>query len=80
LQAWFTGVLGHYGDRVLPFDITSAHVAGGLTDFAKAAGRHPGFADIAIAAIAKSRDLVVLTANRQHFDFLGIDTLNPLEP
>jgi predicted nucleic acid-binding protein len=79
LQTWFTGVLSHYGDRVLPFDLSSAHVAGGLTDVAKATGRHPGFADIAIGAIAKSRDLIVLTVNHRHFIPLGIETLNPLE-
>jgi hypothetical protein len=43
-----------------------------------AKGRHPGFADVAIAAIAKSRELVILTLNLRHFDHLGVETLNPL--
>ncbi|HZK90139.1 MAG TPA: hypothetical protein VFC56_08345 [Stellaceae bacterium] len=61
---------------MLAFDLT--HIAGEMSDAAEAIGRHPGFADIATASIAKSRGLVVLTANRRHFDPLGIDTLNPL--
>lgn len=79
LRAWFEGVLGHYGDRVLSFDLTAAHIAGELSDAAEAVGRHPGFADVAMASIAKSHGLVVLTANRRHFDPLGIDVLNPFE-
>jgi toxin FitB len=78
MQAWFGDVLGRYGDRVLSFDVASARLAGELSDTATAIGRHPGFADIAIAAIAKSHDLIVLTANRRHFEPLGVATFNPL--
>ena len=67
-----------YADRVLPFDLTAARIAGALSDAASAKGRHPGFADVAIAAIAKSRELVMLTLNLRHFDHLGVETLNPL--
>ena len=38
-----------YGERVLPFDVAAARLAGKLTDKAHAAGHSPGFADIAIA-------------------------------
>jgi hypothetical protein len=77
MQAWLSGVLGRYGDRVLPFGVASAEIAGRLGDAATAAGRHPGFADITIAAIARSNDLVVLTANHRHFEPLGVETMNP---
>jgi hypothetical protein len=72
-------MLSLYADRVLAFDLLAARIAGPLGDAAQAEGRHPGFADVAIAAIAKSRELVLLTLNRRHFDPLGIDALNPFD-
>ena len=42
-------------------------------------GAIPAFADVAIAAIAKSRELVVVTLNLRHFDPIGVDTFNPFE-
>jgi toxin FitB len=79
LSRWFDRILDNYADRLLSFDLAAARVAGPLGDAAQAAGRHPGFADVAIAAIAMSRELVVLTLNLRHFDPLGIDALNPFE-
>jgi toxin FitB len=73
-------MMSFYADRVLPFDLTAARIAGALSDAAQAEGRHPGFADVAIAAIAKSRELLILTLNLRHFDPLGVDTLNPFAP
>jgi toxin FitB len=80
LRAWFERVLAGYGDRVLPFDLPAARLAGPISDAAQAAGRHPGFADVAIAAIAKSRDFVILTMNRRHFEPLGVPLFNPFQP
>lgn len=77
LRGWFDRILALYADRVLPFDIAAARVAGALGDAALAVGRHPGFADVATAAIAKSRELVVLTLNRRHFDPLEVEVLDP---
>ena len=74
LRAWFDRILAVYADRVLSFDLTAARVAGAIGD---AAGRHPGFADVAIAAIAKARELVVVTLNRRHFEPLGVETVDP---
>jgi predicted nucleic acid-binding protein len=78
LRTWFDRMLGAYADRVLPFDLAAARVAGQLADAAQAKGRHPGFADIAIAGIAQSRQLVILTFNARHFDPLGVETRDPL--
>ncbi len=77
LRDWFDRMLSFYADRVLPFDLGAARIAGALSDAAQADGCHPGFADVAIAAIAKSRELVVLTLNLRHFDPLGVDARNP---
>jgi predicted nucleic acid-binding protein len=52
-------------------------IAGQLGDAAQAQGRHPGLADVAIAAIARSRQLVILTLNARHFDPLGAESRNP---
>ena len=78
LRDWFDAILDQYADRVLSFDFAAARIAGELSDAAEAIGRHPGFADVATASIAISHELVVLTANRRHFEPLGVETLNPL--
>ncbi len=77
LRMWFDRMLSSYADRVLPFDLAAARIAGELGDAAQAEGRHPGFADVAIAAIARSRRLVILTLNLRHFDLLGVESRNP---
>ena len=80
LRQWFDRILDDYRDRLLVFDLAAARVAGALSDAAQAAGQHPGFADIAIAAIAKARDLVVVTSNQRHFDLLGVEVIDPFAP
>ena len=79
LEDWHELVLHLYAERVLPFDIAAARVAGALTDRARAAGHAPGFADIAIAATAASRRLVVLTRNLRHFGPLDIPAHDPFD-
>jgi predicted nucleic acid-binding protein len=79
LRDWFDRILAAYADRILPFDLAAARIAGALSDAVQAAGRHPGFTDVAIAAIAKARDLVVATLNRRHFEPLGVEVVNPFE-
>jgi hypothetical protein len=77
LRTWFDLILADYSGRVLPFDLAAARIAGALGDAARGIGRHPGFVDVAIAAIAKARDLVVVTVNRRHFEPLGVTVFNP---
>lgn len=79
LSAWLDAVLGGYGDRVLPFDATAARLAGRLSDAVLAKGHNPGFADVAIAAIAAHRDLLVLTRNLRHFAALGVPHADPID-
>jgi len=80
LREWFDHILDDYADRLLTFDLAAARIAGPLGDLAQAGGRYPGFADVAIAAIAKARALVVVTLNRRHFDPLGVEVVNPFVP
>lgn len=77
LEDWLELVLHLYVARVLPFDIAVARVAGALADRARAAGHSPGFADVAIAATAVNRNLVVLTRNLRHFGPLQVPAHDP---
>ena len=79
LDDWLELVLHLYGDRVLPFDVSAARLAGEAMDAARASGRMPGFADIAIAATAASRGLTVLTRNLRHFAPLGARAIDPFD-
>jgi predicted nucleic acid-binding protein len=77
LSVWFDRILSLYGERVLPFDSMAARLAGQLGDAAFARGRHPGFADVAIGAIAVSRNLIVATLNVRHFEAIHVPVINP---
>ncbi|MCY3752723.1 MAG: PIN domain-containing protein [Alphaproteobacteria bacterium] len=79
LDDWLELVLHLYDARIIRFDVPAARQAGLLMDRERAAGRSPGFADIAIAAIAADRSLTVLTRNLRHFRPLGVPAMNPLE-
>ncbi len=79
LAAWLETLIHLYGDRILAFDVTAAHVAGILSDRARSKGMAPGFADIIIAATAHCRELTILTRNTRHFEPLGVPTINPFE-
>ena len=76
---WLDVVLHLYADRVMPFDISAARLAGLLMDRARARGQAPGFADLAIAATAGAHDLTVLTRNVRHFAPLDIPAINPFD-
>lgn len=78
LEDWLAGITAEFGNRILPVDLDIAGEAGVLSAEAYAIGRHPGAADILIAATAKSRDLLLLTRNARHFEPLGIDVVDPL--
>jgi toxin FitB len=70
-------VLHLYGNRVLPFDVAAARVAGRLSDGARSKGA--GFPDLAIAAIGSTHHLTELTGNLRHFAPLGVPAHNPFE-
>ena len=62
---------------VLAFDVDLARIFGPLSDKAIASGRHPGFADVAIAATAAAHDLIIATRNVRHFMPLGVPVVDP---
>jgi hypothetical protein len=59
-------------------DAHFARLAGQISDAAVAQGRHTGFADLAIAALAQNAGLLLLTCNLKHFEPLGVDCADPL--
>ncbi len=69
LARWLEALIDHGGDRILSFEARTGRIASALSDRAIAAGRHPGFADVAIAATAVAHDLLLLTGNGKHFAF-----------
>lgn len=79
LSAWLDRMIEHYADRVLPLDSRAARSFGQISDAATAAGKHPGFPDVAIAAMAKTRKLTVLTQNVRHFSPLGVACADPFK-
>lgn len=76
-QSWLDGLVSHYADRILHLDETTARVLGHMSDAALAIGRHPGFADVAIAAATKAGGHTLLTRNVKHFAALGIELHDP---
>ncbi len=54
-----------------------AALAGRLEAKAISAGHDPGMADAAIAGIAKTHDLVIVTRNGKHFLPLGAESVSP---
>lgn len=77
IEGWLATLGQAFGRRVLPFDTDVARVFGTLADAAIASGRHPGFADVAIAATAAAHDLTIATRNIRHFAPLGVPVIDP---
>ena len=78
LDRWLDGLLAAYADRILPLDAQAARLAGQISDAAIAQGCHPGFADVAIAALAQNAGLLLLTCKLKHFQPLGVACADPL--
>ena len=79
LTQWLLAIESLYDDKILPFDRAAAKIAGELLDCARAKGLAPGFADLAICAIARSRGMVLLTRNFRHFAPFCASVCDPFE-
>jgi predicted nucleic acid-binding protein len=77
---WLDGLVSQFADRLTPVSADIARIAGALADEARAIGRHPGFADVLIAATARALDATVLTANLRHFERLTVKCADPFQP
>lgn len=79
LSAWLQTVLHLYGDRVLPFDSSTAEIAGALADLARGRGHSPGLADVAISATARRHNLTILSRNERHFTPMDVAVVDPFQ-
>ena len=66
-----------FGDRVLPFDSRAAREYADIAASRRTAGRPVAPADCQIAAIARSRDLMIATRNVRDFADMGIELVDP---
>jgi toxin FitB len=72
LERWLNDITVEFGDLILPFDEDAAHIWGRLRV------PHPENAmDKQIAATALIHDLIVVTRNGKHYQFTGVNVLNP---
>ncbi|HEY0854762.1 MAG TPA: VapC toxin family PIN domain ribonuclease, partial [Devosia sp.] len=78
IGGWLEDLLETTGSNTLPLSVEVARHAGHLSDFAYSIGRHPGLADVVIAATGQVHNLTLLTRNVRHFEPLGIDVIDPL--
>jgi len=79
LAEWLETLLHLYSARILPLDVPTARVLGGLSDLAHGSGHAPGLADLTIAATAQVRGYTVLTRNLRHFRPLAVPSHDPFE-
>lgn len=79
LAEWLETLLHLYSARILPLDVPTARVLGGLSDHARGLGHAPGLADLTIAATAQVRGYTVLTRNLRHFRWLAVPSHDPFE-
>jgi hypothetical protein len=77
IAEWLDALLHLYATRIIGIDLEIARVIGHLSDRARGRGQAPGFADLAIAATAQSRGLVVLTRNLRHFVTIDVAAHDP---
>jgi predicted nucleic acid-binding protein len=77
LARWLVALLEKGAGQIVAFDQDIGQAAGQLSDKGIAIGRHPGFADVGIAATALVCNLVLLTRNIKHFESFGIVVADP---
>lgn len=64
-------------NRILPFDSHAAREFADIVVARRSAGRTVAPSDCRIAAIARSRDMTVVTRNVRHFAHMDIEVVNP---
>lgn len=80
LSAWLRSVLLAYPERILNYGIEEALCCRQLRLTAQRNGVQAGFADMSVASIAITNDLIVATRNTKHFTPMGADAVNPFNP
>ena len=65
------------GERVLPFDVPAANLAGAIAADRRRTGRTVEVRDIQIAGIVMARHATLATRNQRHFEGYGLALVNP---
>lgn len=78
-QALSTQVLSLFEGRILSLDTKAAEVFAKTSASAQAQGNTMGFADCAIAAIARANGFALATRNLRDFKGAGVQLINPWE-
>ena len=73
-------VFALFAERILPLDAEAARAFAKTRAGAQSQGNPIGFADCAIAAIARTRGFTLATRNVRDFTGCGIDLINPWAP
>lgn len=76
-QALSSQVLGLFERRILDFDAKAAEAFAPTYASAQAQGNPIGFADCAIAAIARAKGFTVATRNVRDFRGTGVEVMDP---
>ncbi len=79
LANWLSRILAFYPARIMPFGLQEALHLRQLARAARNNGVEIGIADMMVASIAVSADLVVATRNEKHFVAMGVARVNPFE-
>ncbi len=66
-----------FENRVLPFDLAAADIAGRLAAQRRRAGRPVEIRDVQIAGITAARRASLATRNLRHFEGLGLPLVDP---
>jgi toxin FitB len=77
LAEWLSQVLAFYPDRILVFGLQEALQLRRLARAARQSGIEVGFADMMVASIATTADLVIATRNGKHFAAMGVAQVDP---
>jgi predicted nucleic acid-binding protein len=80
LSAWLRRLLSAYPTRILGYGVAEALCSQKLSLAARHRGIQVGFADMAVAGIAITHDLVIATRNTRHFAPMDVPTLDPFSP
>jgi toxin FitB len=80
LSAWLRRLVSAYPTRILGYGVAEALCSRKLSLAARRHGIQAGFADMAVAGIAVTHDLIVATRNTRHCDPMMVPTVNPFLP
>lgn len=72
-------LFAEFATEILTFDADAASQCAVFHERAIHLGRTPTFEDLAIAAIAQTKEMVVVTRNVSDFDYLGVEVFDPFE-